>query len=239
MKLPIYLPTCDHTMKILPAMAYCINKFWPGQEVYVLGYATPSLEIELPKNFFYISLGMDAGPGQWSIGIIDWVIEHGADYFIFGVDDMLPIVPVNQDLIDWLVKTHCNAGTGRIGLTNDIQHRLCNEVGGKYTTVFAAREAKYRVSTLFSIWRREAFLKSIQPSMSPWYFEKHGKVQEDVIGTRNKYAIHTSHGLPSLNIPQHTWNKCICCNITPDKETARVLQYLLPHNTVIPERLLP
>jgi len=239
--IPIYLTTSDKTMKILPAQAYCINKFWPGQEVHVLGYAEPTFE--LPENFFYHSLGRDPGPDGWSTPLIDYFKSEGPNWFIFSVDDMLPIAPVNQDMIDWLLHTHGHSGTARIGLTNDIQQRPCHEYAGKYMVVLADNDApyvapwlkrtndiRYRVSTLFSIWRRQAFIDYILPGVSPWMAEVKSIVpmSQNVIGTRGEYAIHNSHGLFSNNIPQHKWDRCLCKQVTVDPVTREELGKLIP-----------
>ena len=226
--IPIYLTTSDKTMRILPAQAYCINKFWPGQEVHVLGYAEPTFE--LPENFFYHSLGCDPGPNGWSTPLINYFKSNGPDWFIFSVDDMIPIAPVNQEMIDWLLKTHGHSGTARIGLTNDIQQRPGREYPGKYNVVLADNTPRYRVSTLFSIWRRAAFLDVIQPNVSPWQAEVNSVVPmtQNVIGTRGEYAIHNSHGLFSSNIPQHKWDRCLCGQVTVDPITRKELGALIP-----------
>ena len=229
--MPVYLATSDKTMKILPATAYCINKFWPGQEVNILGFSNPTFN--LPENFFYHSLGVMTPVNEWSNPIREFMKTHAPNYFVFGLDDMLPIKPIDTDLIGWLTDTYCDHNLGRIGLTNDIRKRKCEKrVFDKFTAVIATQDVPYRVSTQYSIWSKDYFLECMRPGLSPWTFEKPGSINDNkiVVGTNGDYAVHLAHGIPSPNVPQHnTWKQCSCsCNYKVDPVTLVELQELIP-----------
>jgi hypothetical protein len=196
-------------MKTLPGMAYCLEKYWPNQEVHILGYTEHPYN--LPDNFIFHSLGVDPGPEKFSNAIREFMATNSPEYFIFTTDDVFPIRPVDQELINQLAEKYCNKELGRVGLWNDIQKRPCTItcILDKTTIVTATKHALYRVSLPWSIWRREALLEVFIDNLSPWKTEGR-PLASKVIGTRGHYAIHPSHGMYSANIP-HTWDKCICC----------------------------
>ena len=93
--LSIYIWTSNQLQVCLPAQAYLFNKFWPDiVDVKILGY--DEINLDLPDNFEFISLGEQRGPKYWSDDMIDFFSSCSDEFFYFPTEDQFIIKEVTQ-----------------------------------------------------------------------------------------------------------------------------------------------
>ncbi len=161
----IICSTSNKYLHLIPVFTYLFNKYWPGNEVEIVGYEKPSCE--LPENFTFYSMGTQGTVKEWSTDLRKYFEVIDDDFFIWLMEDSFLKAPVKEPELD-----ACCAlmmpGVGRIALTNDLRSREHTIANG---FVYAHPNSRYRLSTQPSIWNKEFLLKYLTDGLSPWEFE--------------------------------------------------------------------
>lgn len=210
----IFILTSDKYMKILPASAYLLNKYWPDQEFVVCGFSEP--EFELPENFLFYVVGPQASYpfSRWSDGLIAVLRAFPKEkYPIIFLDDYLVCKPVRADIIrmaldymeqfsgfclkfDIAADRRFAAGATPYGTLGDIP------------LVKSDYNSQYHSSLMPGIWNRELLLRYLLvPGESPHDFELSGTPrlarygdEVIVVGTvTDPWPITITLGFRSLN----------------------------------------
>ena len=194
----IFISTHDRDIHIIEAFQYFFRKYWGEQQpVTVLGYKAP--EFELAPNFNFVSLGKDKGPricGE----LYDFFSGIKDRHCIWSVGDQVPIRPLDTGIYRQLTSLIRDSNRiGRATLVENFGQRapysVLHEYDG-YSLVEQAQDDEYRLSALWSIWRREYLLKYLKPGMDLWEWETREHARNDgwrVLGTVGKYAISSAH----------------------------------------------
>lgn len=210
----IYISTLDRDIHIIEAFQHFFNEYWGKYPVTVLGYKLP--RFELAPNFTFVSLGKDRGPRicgelfEYFSGIDD---EH----FIWSVGDQVIVRPLNQHIYKLLAKVITqDAGVGRASLVENIGLGASYSVLRKhsdYHLIEQAQDDEYRLSAVWSIWRKEYFLKYLRLGMDLWEWETRDHARHDgwrILGTADKHAISSAHILARGRLHPdsfHSWDK--------------------------------
>jgi len=194
----IYISAHDRDIHIIEAFQYFFNKYWGAtQPVTVLGYKVP--EFELAPNFSFVSLGKDKGPricGE----LYDFFSGIKDRHCIWSVGDQIPIRPLDTEIYRQLTSLIRDSNRiGRATLVENFGQRapysVLHEYDG-YSLVEQSQDDEYRLSALWSIWRREYLLKYLKPGMDLWEWETRDHARGDgwrILGTVGKYAISSAH----------------------------------------------
>jgi len=158
--------TSNLYLHLLPVFTYLWNKYYPGQQVTVLGYDVP--RESLPGNFTFVSMGRQGDVCEWSTDIRKWVEGQDAEWLLWVMEDTFLKTSVNSEQIDCACALMYE-GIGRIGLTKDIQNREHNT--DQFGVVWAHPESRYRLSTQPSIWNKKFLLQHMTEGLTPWEFE--------------------------------------------------------------------
>lgn len=186
----IYVSTCDKYDKLLTGFAYLFNKYWPGQDVTVLGFRQPA---PLPANFTFHSMAQ-AETEPWSTYMNRVFTAITEKRFVFLFDDYWLREPVNQERVAWMerVVTH-NAAKGDLsGNTHYFPHTTYKN---NPELVVASQNAPYRTSTQPAIWRKEYMCRLMQPGWNPWQFELNAPAGNDgytIVGPRTPIYIYAN-----------------------------------------------
>ena len=194
----IYISTHDRDVHIIEAFQYFFNKYWGAtQPVTVLGYKAP--EFELAPNFSFVSLGKDKGPricGE----LYDFFSGVEDRHLIWSVGDQVIIRPLDEkiySLLSGIVRE--DKRIGRATLVENFGQRtpcsILHEYDG-YSLAEQSQDDEYRLSALWSIWRREYLLKYLKPGMDLWEWETRDHARHDgwrILGTVGKYAVSSAH----------------------------------------------
>lgn len=188
---PIYIATSNAWLPMLRPFSYLFNKFWSeDQKVTFLGYDKPSFD--LPSNFDFVSLGAQRGLSYWADDIRPVLESCPSDYFIYTAEDQFITRPVDFSSLKNLLKVCDNYNPARIALTNTVSNQLFDDVDNEI--VISNQNSNYRLSLIWSIWRKDYFLKHLHTNFSPWDFEvsNMSKVKmdgEDIIGCKENFPI--------------------------------------------------
>jgi hypothetical protein len=206
--LKMYIPIRDENNFMIKFYQYLFTKYWNDDtQVYFLGYKKP--EFELNDNVHFISLAEKRAPApnSWSNNLIDFFESIDDEYFLFSLEDLFIIRPV--DLV--LIKTCHEIMTptiGRIDLWNSVQfgrgeHLSPHTVKNGITFMKEPKNASpqiYKVSCSNSIWNRKWFLKTLERNWSTFDWETKGNDgrnndEYDVLTTIDRWTPSVVHAL--------------------------------------------
>ena len=178
---PVYVSTNDKHVMCLKVFVELFGRFWSGQEVNVLGYAP----VDLADFVTFHSMGTQGTVKDWSadLGI---QMEHADEYFIYGTEDIAFYKDADIDWLNQLIEiAKRNEQIGRINLVNPCMagytiernpHYKVRQVKdfGDWGLYEQTDQSSYQLTTQFSIWNKEFFLRYCEPGMTPWDFETVG-----------------------------------------------------------------
>ena len=166
----IYVTTSNDYTHLIPEMAARMNRYWPDQDVTILGFdvAPP----EFPKNFKFHSLGVQADFGRsWTDPLKPFFESIDDEYFVLLLDDYFLTAPVDIDKVAF-AEARMKEGVEKFDLSDDRSKEMHSRLGGG--VIESDQKAPYRVSLQAGIWNRRYFLKYLKPSRDAWHFECDG-----------------------------------------------------------------
>jgi hypothetical protein len=201
----IIIPTCDKYIHIVEGLVYTLEKhFNVDNKFIILGYSEPNFE--LPKNYEFISLGVDKGPNNWSNDLISFFKNFKDKFFINMIDDSLMTRDANIEKIKKALKYMIkNPNVKKIFLhgsltpmstskmLGDTRLTPISELNNEFLDV--NQESNYRTSLQSAIWDRDYFVNMLKPNLSPWTFETQ-HIKRDgarILTTLNDHPIMFSH----------------------------------------------
>lgn len=193
--------TSDDYHHVLPTFFYLFNKYWPGQEIELLGYKEPNkIPGGMPDNCKFVSMGEQGPKEEWSTDLRSY-FELQDEFFIWMMEDTFIKRPVNLNQMNFAYAM-CYPTIGRIDLTKDVQKR--EHMVTKEGVVYAHPKARYRLSTQPSIWNRDFLLTYLHDGMDPWTFETQDPKDDwNIVGLLEYPVIHNEgvrrHNIQELN----------------------------------------
>lgn len=184
-KLEVVVLTSNAYLQCLPPFAYLFNKFWPGnQPVKVVRYE--NRPYNLPGNFTTYAVGNQADY-TWSSGLTKYLQWHNGDLVLLMLEDYfidsLVSVKAIQSVWDFMSQ---HPEIAKIDLTGDrlkVSHHPFIDTHG-LDFIQSDNDAPFQTSMQAAIWRKDFLLKFLDPTESPWQFEKQGTKR--VIEARQK-----------------------------------------------------
>ncbi len=176
----VYVQTHDKGLHLIEPYQVLFNKYWPSQPVTILGYTEP--EFELAPNFSFVSLGEDKGPkigGQ----LIDFFSGIKDERFIYTVYSQFIIRRTKSSLLGLLANKF--EAVERIALTGDMelnQPYSVIPIADDSTIVKHSQISNARLSAIWSIWKKDYFLKYFEPDMDLWEWETAGSQRAKMDG---------------------------------------------------------
>jgi len=164
----ILITTCDQYLHLLEPCVTLLNRYWPNQDVTILGFDDSNLPI-LPDNFDYISLGKQSDfGGYWTDPLIPYIDELESDYFAVMMADLLIADHVDTNKVQ-LLEEEIRCGNAQKAILDT--HLNVYSVPYKEGIVRLLSDAPYRTTLHPSIWRKDYFKKLLKPKFTPWDFE--------------------------------------------------------------------
>lgn len=168
----IIITTSDKYHHILPMLFFLSNKFWGEEtEFELVGFKSP--ELDIPKNFTFVSLGdQPKGVNTWSTTKRKHFFNQ-PDYFIWMMEDTFIYKPVKHESLEICNNIIQDKRVGRIALSDysfdqyTNKHSVVDNV-----EIFRTNElSKYNLSTQISLWNKDYLLRYLKNDLSPWEFE--------------------------------------------------------------------
>ena len=146
------------------------NRHWPGQEIVFLGFEKGAQAIStLPNNCTFHALGkQDDFHGLWTDPLLPYMRAIEDDYFIFTVEDMMLMRPIDLEKMSILENEIRNKKADKALLDAHLNHHAEFH---KENLVALRQDAPYRTTLHPAIWRKEYFLKYLRSGMTAWDFE--------------------------------------------------------------------
>jgi len=187
----IIVTTSNLYLHLLPVFTYLFNKYFPGQQVMVLGYDVP--REQMPNNFTFVSMGKQGDVSEWSTDIRKWIEAQEDEWFLWLMEDTFLKSPVNLPQLDYACAMMM-PGVGRICLTKDPQNR--EHTVDNLGVVWASPNSRYRLSTQPSIWNKAFLLQYLTDGLTPWIFETQDPINDEwaVIGLVD-YPVQSNEGV--------------------------------------------
>ena len=169
----IYLLTSNkYTKKLCPINVHFLNKYWPNQEIVIVGYEDVEELKNLPDNVSTVKLGDQEDYGvMWTNALIPYFNSINEDYFALVFDDHILMNHVDQTKLSLIIEQFENNKAdkamigGGIPLSEAAPHDTVSEL-----LVFN-QTAPYRMSLHPAIWTKQYFLKYLTPNLTSWDFE--------------------------------------------------------------------
>lgn len=184
----ILVSTCDKYNHLVPGFAWCFNKYWPGQNVTVLGYQMP---YALPSNFTFHSLApVDCMPFTYYLR--DYLRELDAEYFTFIMEDHWLTKPIDNTALQ-VLETAVRAGVTKAFMSDQPAHNFNTRTPGYL--IRPHKPSDLSGTLLPAIWRRDYMLKFMHryEGVDPWEFE----YGTDVVAEDNNVGCrHTVYTMP-------------------------------------------
>ena len=209
----IYIPTSNKTSYLVEALIFSLKKYWPNFKKYdtiILGYDIPKFSLD--SNIKFIKLNNVDNVENWAIDLKNYFETIEDKYFIYMNDDCPLSRPVDKEILNILVQTtEMNTDNiGRVCLTKCVSNRPHSIIGDyeKFQIIEAGQDTEYRISTQFSIWSREYFIKYARENMTPWQFELQTNPRNDgykILGTTGKHCLDFYHLMRKWGVPKD-WN---------------------------------
>ena len=169
----IYLLTSNkYTEKLCPINIHFLNKYWPDNEITIVGYDYVSDLENLPDNVTKVCLGLQEDYGRmWTNALIPFFKKIPEDYFTLVFDDHILMNKVDQQKINVLEEQFLNknADKAMIGGGISLSNTALYDKDERLLTF--NQTAMYRMSLHPAIWTKNYFLKYLFPNMTSWDFE--------------------------------------------------------------------
>ncbi len=205
----LIIATCDKTSWILKAFEFLMDRYCPEiTDIYVLGY---SKFPELSEKYHCISLSSEQKSiNEWCGNLHDYISKMDEEYVTFGLEDLLPIKPINYDILSSgfnLMSDDKSIVRYELG-TGHCWHKWTKEVYSEpeYSFYKYGKDSLYRISTQWAIWNREYLLSYLKHGWSAWNFKIEGsKIAatdgKNVIASSGQYAWEWVHSALSGKYP--------------------------------------
>ncbi len=203
----ICVTTSDAYIHVLPIFIFLFKKYWPNQEVEIVGY-TPPPKHYLPEGFTFYSMGKQEGGSKNFSNDLRKYFEQQDQHFIWLMEDTFIREPVDLLVLKAAVKLTERKEIGRINLcaqgrndftiniepvilkgpTNAPVDLLLDIFGIKTGEIYAERQMlvfaspslhPHRLSTLPAIWNKDYLIRYLTADLNPWEFETQPKVLDE------------------------------------------------------------
>ena len=217
MKPVLYIDTCRTREYSLRVFLYLFDKYWPNQDLKILGYGDCIPDYTLPPNCEFIVMDdiQRGGADAWCSYLNDYFSSIDDEVIIRGADDHLISDFVSVDILDNLISIINNdPSIGILNLTHGPStrpHTIVKDYGEYNLIEFPQRTEDgnpftYRISGNFSMWRREYLLKFLNKGWTSWDFELRGTVLSEgdgvrVLATSKKNVVYQVEGIRRLIAP--------------------------------------
>lgn len=168
----IYLLTSNkYTTKLCPVNIEMLNRYWPGNDITVVGYEGVLKLKNLPDNVTKYCLGNQYAYGKtWTNALIPFFNKQEHEYFILVFDDHILMNEVDVEKIQVLESWISNNKADKAMIGGGISLKQATQISDD--VLLFNQEANYRMSLHPAIWTRNYLLQYLKPNYTSWDFEQ-------------------------------------------------------------------
>ena len=170
----VYIVACNKYTHVCPINVYFLNKYWPNQDITILGYEKVKELKNLPSNVNVVCLGEEKKYGKsWTDALIPYFKSVPEDYFTLMVEDSILMKEMDLEHIE-ILENQIRLGRAQKAMISGGLPLLPTSVSfdeeGRSFKVFN-QGISYRTSLHPAIWKKDYFLRYLRPDMTCWDFE--------------------------------------------------------------------
>lgn len=157
-----YIITSDKYNFLLEGYIELFKKYWNSDiQVVILGFDTP--DVILPDNFTFHSMGKQSDWNTWSGPLFEYFSNIDDEYFVLCFEDHYIVNDVNHQLMEEAI-SYCNGDIDKVYLMID-GRTITGHYKGNFYNSLDTRGANVNNSLLPAIWKREFFLRLLDPTI--------------------------------------------------------------------------
>lgn len=174
----VYVLTSDKYLPAIRPYLWLFEKYWPGQEVTIVGFTAP--DFELPPFVEFLSLGAfsDYPVDRWSDALIKLLSIIPDEPFALMLEDYWIIKPVYVEAVKMLYDYCRQFGyVCRLDLTGDRLNSGHAQFYGKVghlDLLLSDPESQYHMSLMTAIWNKHNLQRVLISGETPWQVELEG-----------------------------------------------------------------
>ena len=167
----IYVITSNkYTRSLCPPNIHFLNKYWPNQQISIVGYEDVNKLTDLPSNVETVCLGKQNEFGKmWTNALIPYFETVAEDYFVIMLDDHFLLGPVDfskMNIVEnWVKEGKADKAMIGGGISLYLSRKISENM------LLFDQHIDYRTSLHPAIWKKSYFLKYLKPNMTSWDFE--------------------------------------------------------------------
>tara|TARA_R110002020_G_scaffold130148_1_gene291283 strand:- start:31659 stop:32381 length:723 start_codon:yes stop_codon:yes gene_type:complete len=166
----LILTTCNKYTYICPINIHFLNKYWPGQEIMLLGYEEVEKLQGLPENVEVHMLGQQDDYGtSWTDALIPFFQNLEEECFVVLFDDMILMKEVPQETMTRLEQEVVSGRAQKALIGGGMPLTSTSKMENGLLAF--DQNMGYRATLHPAIWARDYFLSFLKPNFSPWQFE--------------------------------------------------------------------
>jgi hypothetical protein len=167
----IYLSTSNkYTSYLCPINVEYLNKYWPGQDITIVGYEDVLSLTGLPSNVDVHTLGRQSDFGKaWTTGMIPFFQKIPEKTFAFILDDQVLAKKINKEQIATLKLEVESERAEKAMIGGGIIYQNGTRIDNNLMLI--NQDAAYRTSLHPAIWSKRYFLRYLRPNFTSWDFE--------------------------------------------------------------------
>jgi len=166
----IYVIASNKYTHVCHINVHFLNKYWPNQDITLLGYEEVEKLTDFPNNVTVKILGKQDDFGKsWSDGLIPFFNKVEENYFIILVEDMILLKEIDYERINLLEQQFLSGNADKAMIGGGLPLDLTTEM--ENGLLLYNQGINYRCSLHPAIWSREYFLRYLKPGMTIWDFE--------------------------------------------------------------------
>lgn len=169
----VYLLTSNkYTKKLCPINIHFLNKYWPTQDITIVGYEDVTELTDLPENVDVVCLGNQEDYGKtWTNALIPFFKKVEEEYFILVFDDHILMNVVDNNKISVIEEQFIKKVADKAMIGGGISLSNARQFEEDERLLVFNQDAPYRMSLHPAIWTKKYFLKYLLPNMTSWNFE--------------------------------------------------------------------
>lgn len=184
----VYVMTSDKYLPAVRPFLWLFEKYWPEQEVTIVGFTPPDFELPSFANFLSLGNFHDYPVTRWSDALVKLLSLIPDEPFVLMFEDYWLTRPVHTRAVTMLYDYCRQFGyVYRLDLTGDRLHAAGAKfygVCGDIDLVWSDPESQYHMSLMTAIWNPRNLRRVLILGETPWQVELEGTPRLRELGDR-------------------------------------------------------
>ena len=165
----IYLLTSNKYTHVCPVNIHFLNKYWPDQDITLVGYDKVTGLKNLPYNVTIDSLGPQTDFPKWSDALAPYFESIPEDYFVLIFDDHILLNKVDKAKMTIIEEQFRSKKVDKAMIGGGVPLKFSSKYGENL--LMLPQGVHYRASLHPAVWMKKYLLNYLKPDLTSWDFE--------------------------------------------------------------------